>query len=196
MFHSRRRLAVTTAAEPVFTLRGLCRHYSGGGTDFELWVPSLKVKAGELVVLKGASGSGKSTLLDILALVSRPDRVADFRFVPGLGPGMDVARLWSEGRWDTLSQLRGEHIGYILQVGGLLSFLTVRENMGLSCRLLGRPSLRAVLELAERLSISHQLDKFPAQLSVGERQRVAIARALAHRPKVVLADEPTASVDP
>ncbi|MFO1432036.1 MAG: ABC transporter ATP-binding protein [Candidatus Competibacteraceae bacterium] len=196
MLHPRRRPAVTTAAKPIFTLRELCRRYSGNGTDFELWVPSLTVNAGELVVLKGASGSGKSTLLDILALISHPDRVTDFRFVPGPGPGIDVARLWSEGRLDSLSRLRGEHIGYILQVGGLLPFLTVRENIGLPCRLLGRSSVRTVLELTERLDISRQLDKFPAQLSVGERQRVAIARALAHRPNVVLADEPTASVDP
>jgi len=196
MFHSRRRPAVTAPAEPVFALRELCRRYSGGGADFELWVPALTLKAGELVVLKGVSGSGKSTLLDILALVSRPDRAAYFRFTPGPGRGADAAQLWRDGQVDTLSRLRGEHIGYILQTGGLLPFLTVRENIGLPCRLLGRPLLRAVPELAERLGISRQLDKFPAQLSVGERQRVAIARALVHRPNVVLADEPTASVDP
>jgi putative ABC transport system ATP-binding protein len=84
----------------------------------------------------------------------------------------------------------------VLQTGGLLPFLTARENIALSCRLLGTDPAGIIERLAERLGIAAQLDKHPGQLSVGERQRVAIARAMAHRPSVLLADEPTASVDP
>jgi putative ABC transport system ATP-binding protein len=92
--------------------------------------------------------------------------------------------------------LRATHIGYILQTGGLLPFLSVRDNIGLPVRLAGRLADRAVERLAERLGIANHLGAYPDRLSVGERQRVAIARALVHAPALVLADEPTASVDP
>ncbi|MFZ0789758.1 MAG: ATP-binding cassette domain-containing protein, partial [Chromatiaceae bacterium] len=108
----------------------------------------------------------------------------------------DLMGLWRRDDLDALGRLRGAHIGYVLQTGGLLPFLTARENIVLSCRLLGRDPGGLIDRLAERLGIGPQLGKRPGQLSVGERQRVAIARAMAHRPSVVLADEPTASVDP
>ena len=184
------------SAEPIFFIRGLRKRRSGVGASFELLVPKLSIAVGELVVLQGISGSGKSTLLDILALALRPDQVTQFHFSPVSNVSADTGKLWQENKVDALGRLRGEHIGYVLQTGGLLTFLTVRENMALSCRLLGRQVKPTVEELAEQLGISEQLDKLPGQLSVGERQRVAIARALAHRPSVVLADEPTASVDP
>jgi putative ABC transport system ATP-binding protein len=187
---------MTPSAEPVFFIRELQKRRRGAGASFELQVPALTIQAGEIVVLKGVSGSGKSTLLDMLALALRPDQVSHFRFAPGNGISADAGRLWRNNNVDALGRLRGEHIGYVLQTGGLLSFLTVRENMALSCHLLGRPADPPLEDLAEQLGISAQLDKLPGQLSVGERQRVAIARALAHRPSVVLADEPTASVDP
>jgi len=180
----------------IFHIRDLTKKRTGAGASFELRVPELAIQAGDIVVLQGISGSGKSTLLDLLALALRPDRVAQFRFAPSNTISVDIDRLWRENNVDALAYLRGEHIGYILQTGGLLSFLTARENIALSCRLLGRRVEQSLEELAEPLGISSQLDKLPHQLSVGERQRVAIARALVHRPSVVLADEPTASVDP
>ena len=181
---------------PVYLCQGLIKRRVGGGTAFELLVPELRIAPGEVVVLQGASGSGKSTLLDLLALALRPDQAGTFSFRPEHRVATDLWRLWQRGDLDGLGQLRGTHIGYVLQTGGLLSFLTARENIALSCRLLGRDPGGLIERLAERLDISAQLDKRPGQLSVGERQRVAIARALAHRPGVVLADEPTASVDP
>lgn len=184
------------SVEPVFLLRDLRKMRAGIGASFELQVPTLTIQAGEVVVLKGISGSGKSTLLDILALALQPDQLSDFRFAPGNSIRADARRLWREGNVDALGRLRGEYIGYVLQTGGLLPFLTVRENIVLPCRLLGQQSHQLPQELSERLGISDQLSKFPHQLSIGERQRVAIARALAHQPSVVLADEPTASVDP
>lgn len=181
---------------PVYLCQGLTKRREGGGTAFELTVPELRIAPGELVVLKGPSGCGKSTLLDLLALSLRPNQAGSFYFRPEHHGSTDLWRLWESGDMDGLGRLRGTYIGYVLQTGGLLSFLTVRENIALSCRLLGRDPRGGVERLAERLDIAAQLDKRPGQLSVGERQRVAIARALAHRPTVVLADEPTASVDP
>jgi putative ABC transport system ATP-binding protein len=181
---------------PVYLCRDLVKRRQAGGTGFELSVPELRIRPGEVIVLRGESGSGKSTLLDMLALALRPDSAAAFNFRPENREPTDLMGLWRRGDLDGLGRLRGANIGYVLQTGGLLSFLTARENIALACRLLGRDPGGLIERLAERLGIGPQLDKRPGQLSVGERQRVAIARAMAHRPSVVLADEPTASVDP
>ena len=95
-----------------------------------------------------------------------------------------------------LSGWRSRHIGYVLQHGGLLPYLTVRRNIELSRRLLELDLDGVAEDLAARLGIEQQLDKLPAALSVGQRQRAAIARALAHEPPIVIADEPTAAIDP
>jgi len=95
-----------------------------------------------------------------------------------------------------LSNLRKQYMGYVLQTGGLLPFLSVWDNINLSRKILSMPDDGTVKSLAKTLGIRRQLNKLPGSLSVGERQRVAIARALAHRPSIVLADEPTAAVDP
>ena len=185
-----------TPIQPVYLCKGLAKRRVGGGTVFELEVPELRIAPGELVVVRGPSGCGKSTLLDLLALALRPDRASTFSFRPEHRGTSDLWRLWQRGDLDAMGTLRGTYIGYVVQTGGLLSFLSARENIALSCRLLGRDPRGSVERLAERLGIESLLDKRPGQLSVGERQRVAIARALAHRPVVVLADEPTASLDP
>ncbi|AFL75294.1 ABC transporter ATP-binding protein [Thiocystis violascens] len=194
------------ASQPVYVCRNLVKRRlsapeagagSGSGVaGFELRVPSLTIAPGEVAVLRGESGSGKSTLLDLLALALRPDGADTFSFRPEHREPTDLLRLWERSDLNELGRLRGARIGYVLQTGGLLPFLTARENIALACRLLGRNPGGHIERLAERLSIVDQLDRRPGQLSVGERQRVAIARAMAHRPSVILADEPTASVDP
>ncbi|MEN8131262.1 MAG: ABC transporter ATP-binding protein [Pseudomonadota bacterium] len=180
----------------VYRINNLLKLRKGEGIEFRLVVPELKIRAGEKIALVGPSGCGKSTLLDMLAMVLSPSRVGTFRLNPDSNNSKDIARYWSHNKFNKLSTLRKYHIGYVLQTGGLLPFITVRHNIGLSCRLLSLDCKQEIESIAARLGIKHQLDKLPAMLSVGERQRVAIARALIHRPSIIIADEPTASLDP
>lgn len=178
------------------SLRDLSRRRGAGPDAFTLEVPALDIRRGEAVALTGPSGSGKSTLLDLLGLVLRPDRCGAFALQGADGNRVDVAALWQGDREDALAALRAASIGYVLQTGGLLPFLPARDNIRLSPRLLGLGDAPLVDTLVARLGLGHLLDKKPRALSIGERQRVAIARALAHRPQLLLADEPTAALDP
>ena len=162
-----------------------------GSQRYSLVIPALALRAGEQLAIVGPSGCGKSTLLDLLALVLAPDQVGRFEF-----DQVDVGALWRADQQSTLAALRSTHLGYVLQTGGLLGFLDVRSNIALSRQLLGLKDDGSVARLAEQLKISDQLGKKPTALSVGQRQRVSCARALAHAPQLVLADEPTASLDP
>lgn len=162
-----------------------------GSQRYSLVIPALTLRAGEQLAIVGPSGCGKSTLLDLLALVLAPDQVGQFVFNQ-----VDIGGLWCGDQHSTLAGLRSRHLGYVLQTGGLLGFLDVRGNIALSRQLLGLKDDGSVARLAEQLEISDQLAKKPAALSVGQRQRVSCARALAHAPQLVLADEPTASLDP
>lgn len=170
------------------------RDLYGQRGDFRLTVPGLRLRAGQAVAVTGPSGCGKSTLLDLLGLVLRPSSAATFRVM-----GEDVSALWADGAGgqSALAALRAGAVGYILQTGGLLPYLSVAENIGLSPRLLGQAMDRGWFDhLVTQLGLQDHLKKAPRLLSIGQRQRVAMARALAHRPPLVLADEPTAALDP
>src|SRR5690606_28005213 len=199
----RRRFRPSAAAggpaltfDAVFALRDVTKTYSAGGVEFRLRVPRLDVPRGAKIALIGESGSGKSTLLELLAMILKPTSAGSFRFTPTAGEPLDVDAAWRRGDSDGLSRWRSRYIGYVLQHGGLLPYLTVRRNIELPRRLLDLPTGTVAAELARKLGIAPQLDKLPADLSVGQRQRVAIARALAHDPPIVSPDEPTAAIDP
>ena len=180
----------------VYSLKNVSKERLIDGVGFRLLVPRIQIHAGENIALIGHSGCGKSTLLDILALILRPDESDDLSLHPVQGDNHDVARLWKRNSYSQLSQIRKQHIGYVLQSGGLLPYLTVRENIELPRRLLKLPDDDSIDSISKVLGISRQLDKLPGLLSAGERQRAAFARALSHRPSILIADEPTAALDP
>ncbi len=171
------------------------------GAEFQLEIRNLRIRHGERMAITGPSGCGKSTVLDMLGLALRPDSAEIFNFCPRSqrsGP-IRVMEIWAKEDQDKLASLRLGYMGYVLQSGELLPFVNVGENMGLTARLAGRGAAEVaddVRELAAMLGVEYLLDAFPGRLSFGERQRASIVRALASRPDVILADEPTASLDP
>ncbi len=149
---------------------------------------SFQVKSGEFVALVGPSGSGKTTLLSILAALLTPTSGQV------LIDRQDLAQMNEKKR----VKLRREKIGFTFQSNNLIPFLTAQENVEFMLRLngaLGRAGKIRSGELLARLGLAERLHNLPAQMSGGQQQRVAIARALIHQPAVVLADEPTASLD-
>ena len=180
----------------VYSLKNVVKERIVDGVGYRLLVPDIQIKAQENIALVGHSGCGKSTLLDMLALILHPDKSDDFKLDPVDGKNYDIDKLWQRRRQSRLSQIRKQHIGYVLQSGGLLPYLTVRENIELPRKLLKLPDDDSINSIARVLGINRQLDKLPGLLSAGERQRAAFARALSHRPSILLADEPTASLDP
>ena len=149
---------------------------------------SVSVQPGEFVAVVGPSGSGKTTLLALLAGLLRP---TSGQVLIG---GIDIGAL-AEG---DSARFRRESVGFTFQSNNLVPYLTVLENVELACRLSGK--LRAEqrarsIQLLDRLGLGNRLKALPSQLSGGQQQRVAIARSLVHNPLIVLADEPTASLD-
>ena len=160
---------------------------------FELFIGTFSLSAGEFVAILGPSGCGKSTLLDTLGLALRPERADSFDFRPKTGLQVHALQHLDESE---LAALRRRHFGYVLQSGGLFASLNVRQNIKTSIDFSGtRKDSMGFARLVESLGIDKLMNRLPRELSGGQRQRVAIARALAHRPDVVLADEPTAAVD-
>jgi putative ABC transport system ATP-binding protein len=180
----------------IYSLKNVVKSRVMEGAGFRLRIPSIQISSQENIALVGHSGCGKSTLLDMLALALHPDSQDQFELSPSADESHDIGELWRKKKHNKLSKIRKQHIGYVLQQGGLLPYLTVRENIELPRRLMNLPADDSAHSLAKVMGIHRQLDKLPGLLSAGERQRVAFTRALSHRPSILLADEPTASLDP
>jgi len=168
---------------------GLRKSYRSGANSTEvLHGIDLTVSRGECLYLVGPSGSGKTTLLSILGCVLTPDAGSLYML------GTDVTRLSRNKQ----AQFRREKIGFVFQRFHLFDALTTVENIQMPLNLQGVPasrSRRVALELLARVGLSERASYKASQLSMGQKQRVALARALAGDPEIILADEPTASLD-
>ena len=173
----------------MLSIRGLTKAYDGPRKRIVLPGVDLELACGEYVAVMGESGIGKSTLLNLIAGLERPD--AGTIEVDGI----DLARLDDEA----LTRLRGGRLGFVFQAFHILPYLTVAQNVELPLRLQHAPeddSRTRSLQMLRAVGLEDRAGSLPRELSGGELQRVAIARALAHRPKLVLADEPTGNLDP
>ena len=159
----------------------------GGDPLLILDIPSFHIDAGELVALEGQSGSGKSTLLNVISGISRPDSGHV------LISGLDIVKLAESQR----DRLRADRVGLIFQQFNLLPGFTALENVLVAMSFGSAVADKVRAEsLLESVGLADRLHHKPAALSIGQQQRVAVARALANRPRILLADEPTASIDP
>ena len=175
---------------PVIQLEGVSKTYGGNGSPVSaLRNANLAIDRGEFTAITGPSGSGKSTMLHILGLLDA-EYQGHYRFAGELVSGRSA---------DALSGLRNQAIGFVFQSFHLLPRLTVLENTTLpalyarnrpleECRMVAQARL-------EDMGLGDRLQHRPAELSIGQRQRAAIARALVNHPRVLLADEPTGSLD-
>ncbi len=192
LVHESAHLATGTEARygpPVLCIRDLEKSYRAAGERVLFTGVNLDVAAGECIAITGESGIGKSTLLNIVAGLDRPDRgtvVLD---------GVVITDLDDDGR----TVFRRRAMGFVFQAFHLLPYLTVLENTALPLKLLqlsDRDAATRARTLLESLGLGGRESCLPSELSGGEQQRVALARALVHRPKLVLADEPTGNLDP
>lgn len=174
------------------SLENLKKYYAaplGGARSEILNIPSFNVPAQSHAALRGPSGSGKTTLLHCISGMRLPDEGKVMVL------GQEVNRL-SEARRD---QFRAGHIGYIFQSFNLLDGFTALENVQLGMQFAGKfksNQKQRAKELLEEVGLGERLYNRPPQLSAGQQQRVCIARALANDPEILLADEPTGSLDP
>jgi putative ABC transport system ATP-binding protein len=174
--------AAPSTPTPLLSARALAKSYADtpvfAGIDLDL-------APGELVALLGESGTGKSTLLNCLAGLDEPDQgsvTLAGQTLAGLGDAQRAA-------------LRRRELGFVFQAFHLLPHLSVADNVALPLWLLGEPDPARVDEMLAAVGLGALGHRMPRQLSGGQLQRVAIARALVHRPRVVLADEPTGNLD-
>ncbi len=148
--------------------------------------PDFHCAADEKKLILGGSGTGKTTYLHLLTGLLKPSQ-GEIKY-----DDTDISRLSAA----ELDQFRGRHIGIVFQTAHFLNALTIKENLRVPLWLGGKKaSDDRILELLERLQMSHKLNSKISNLSIGERQRISIARALVHQPKVIFADEPTSALD-
>jgi putative ABC transport system ATP-binding protein len=176
---------------PLVRVSKISKHFGEGTTRVDALVNvSIDVFPGQVVALLGPSGSGKSTLLNAIGCILDPSE----------GKLELDGDLVYDNRWlrSDLRRLRLDKIGFIFQFHNLLPFLDAKENVALVLQLAGFDSNSArdrAVELLDYLEVGNRKDSLPSKLSGGEAQRVAIARALANKPRIILADEPTAALD-
>ena len=150
-------------------------------------VPSYSLGAGEQAVMIGSSGCGKTTLLHIISGITRADSGKV------LLDNVELTKYSEQGR----DRVRADKLGYVFQTFNLLRGFSALENVLLGMTFgHGKKDTGRAIQLLEKVGLGHRLNNKPSAMSVGEQQRVAVARALANRPRVLLADEPTANVDP
>ncbi len=150
-------------------------------------IPQFDVASGEQLALVGKSGCGKTTLLHTIAGITRAD-AGEISI-----DGIDIAKLSEAG----VDKVRADRIGYVFQTFNLLPGFSAFENVLLGMTFArGRKDPQRARQLLDRVGLSHRATHKPTALSVGEQQRVAVARALANKPSLLLADEPTANIDP
>ena len=177
--------------KPAVVARGLSKHYGEGNTYVQaLAEASFELYPGEVVALLGPSGSGKSTLLTILGLINQPNagslRIGNTEV---LRDGQSIG---------DPNLIRRRELGFVFQRSNLIPFLTAAENVRLVLELDGvgrREAGRRADRMLQSLGVAERSSHLPVQLSGGQQQRVAISRALVHEPSLLLADEPTASLD-
>ncbi len=183
------RAQETDSRPPVVELSGVEKVYHDGVATQVLFDINLTIERGEFAAVVGHSGSGKSTLLNLIGLLDSCTRGRV------LLDGRDVSELDEDER----SSLRLEYLGFIFQQHYLLPEFDVVDNALMPCRIQGRQvedeSRGRVVEMLESVGLGDHLHKRPNQLSGGQQQRVAVVRALANQPELVLADEPTGSLD-
>src|SRR5512139_1041566 len=177
---------------PLVRVEGISKHFGEGETRVDaLRDVSLEVLPRQVVALLGPSGSGKTTLLNIIGCILDPSAGSMW---------LDGELVVQNGRWQRgdLRRLRLDKIGFIFQFHNLLPFLDATDNVAVVLQLAGAQIANArkrAVELLDYLEVGDRKTAMPAKLSGGEAQRVAIARALANRPRIILADEPTAALD-
>jgi putative ABC transport system ATP-binding protein len=180
-----------TSRQPVVRVERLSKHFGAGSARVDaLRDISLEVYPGQVVGLMGPSGSGKTTLLNCIACILEP---SSGRITLDGEVVYDNRWLRADLRW-----LRLDKIGFIFQYPNLLPFLDATDNVAVVLDLAGFSSAAArsrAVDLLDYLEVGSRKHGMPAELSGGEAQRVAIARALANRPRIILADEPTAPLD-
>lgn len=175
--------------ENIISLKGICKTYGkGDGLVTALRPIDLDIKKGEMLAIMGKSGSGKSTLLNLLAGLDIPDS-GDYVY-----NGEHI----NTKNQNKMAKFRRNDVGFVVQHFALIDEYSVQQNIGLPLRygkLKGVSTKKRIKEISERLEISEKMKKYPSQLSGGQAQRVAIARAIAHKPSILLADEPTGALD-